>query len=126
MTLATVAVKPVLVAPAETVTEAGTVTAPLLLDNVTEAPPPGAPCVRVTVQDEVPGAFTVVGLQEMPLRVGLETPVTVILPPVPLVGTLVPLGALATTLVTAMLITPDALPERVAFTTASVPLAIAV
>lgn len=58
-----------MVAPAETVTEAGTVTAALLLDNDTEAPPPGAPSVSVTVQEEVPGAFTAVGLQETLLRV---------------------------------------------------------
>jgi len=68
--LATVAVKPAVVEPAETVTEAGTVTAALLLDNDTEAPPAGAPSVSVAVQEEVPGAFTAAGLQEMLVRLG--------------------------------------------------------
>ena len=67
--LATVAVKPAVVAPAETVTEAGTVTEALLLDSDTEAPPLGAPCVSVAVQEEVPGAFTVAGLQETLVRI---------------------------------------------------------
>jgi hypothetical protein len=68
--LATVAVKPAVVDPAETVTEAGTVTTALLLDNDTEAPPAGAGSVSVAVQEEVPGAFTAVGLQEMLVRLG--------------------------------------------------------
>jgi hypothetical protein len=38
------------VAPAATVTEAGTVRAELVLDKVTTAPPGGAGWVRVTVQ----------------------------------------------------------------------------
>jgi hypothetical protein len=36
---------------------------PLLLDKVTVAPPAGAAAVSVTVQLEVPGAFTVAGEQ---------------------------------------------------------------
>jgi hypothetical protein len=61
--LATVAVKEALVNPAPTPTLAGTVMLPLLLDNVTVAPPPGAAAVSVTVQLDVPGAFTVAGEQ---------------------------------------------------------------
>jgi hypothetical protein len=47
-------VKPALVDPAVTVTEAGTVTEPLVLDSVTACPPVGAAAVRVTVQASVP------------------------------------------------------------------------
>ena len=61
--LPTVAVKGALVSPAPTLTLAGTVMLALLLDRVTVAPPPGAGAVRVTVQLEVPGAFTVAGEQ---------------------------------------------------------------
>ena len=63
VTDATVAVKPAVVAPAATVTLAGTVALALLLDSVTDSPPPGAAAVNVTVQAEVPGAFTVAGVQ---------------------------------------------------------------
>src|SRR5690242_11020912 len=121
---ATVAVNPAVVAPAATVTEAGTLTAPLLLDRDTVAPPPGAPCVSVTVHEDVPGALTVVGLHETLLR--LVGALTVMLPPVPVAEALVPSGATADTFVTAILTVPDAPPESVALTTATVPLAIAV
>ncbi len=36
---------------------------PLLLERVTVAPPAGAAAVKVTVQLEVPGAFTAAGEQ---------------------------------------------------------------
>src|SRR5690348_5728743 len=121
--LATVAVKAALVAPAVTVTEAGTLTAPLLLDRDTAAPPAGAACVSVTVHEDVPGALTVVGLHESLLR--LVGPLTVMLPPVPVAETLAPFGATADTFVTAILTVPDAPPESVALTTATVPLAMA-
>ena len=57
------AVKPAVVAPAPTVTFAGTVAFALLLDSVTRSPPLGAAPVSVTVQAEDPGAFTVPGVQ---------------------------------------------------------------
>ena len=60
---ATVAVNPTVVAPAEAVTLAGTVALALLLDSATASPPPGAAPLKVTVHAEVPGAFTLVGLQ---------------------------------------------------------------
>jgi hypothetical protein len=60
---ATEAVKPAMVPPAPTVTLAGTVAFALLLDNVTRSPPPGAAAVSVTVQAELPGAFTLAGVQ---------------------------------------------------------------
>jgi hypothetical protein len=54
LTEAAVAVKDALVEPAATVTDAGTVTALLLLASVTLAPPLGAAALRVTVQASVP------------------------------------------------------------------------
>ena len=51
-----VAVKGAVVAPAATVTEAGTVTAELLLASVTASPPAGAAALSVTVHASVPAA----------------------------------------------------------------------
>jgi len=65
---ATVAVKFPVVAPANTVTLPGTVAFALLLDSATASPPPGAALLNVTVQMEDPGAFTLDGAQERPLR----------------------------------------------------------
>ena len=50
MVAAAVALKVAVVAPADTVTEAGTVSRALLLASVTLEPPAGAVWVRVTVQ----------------------------------------------------------------------------
>ena len=59
------AVKPALVAPAATVTLAGTVaTAVLLLDSATIAPPDGAALVRITVPCEVPPPVTLAGFTD--------------------------------------------------------------
>jgi len=55
-------VKDALDAPAEMVTEPGTVAAELLLDRVTTAPPLGAGPLSVTVPDEEPPAVTLEGL----------------------------------------------------------------
>jgi hypothetical protein len=49
-----VAVNVLVVDPAATVTEAGTVSNPLLLDRVTVAPPAGAAEDNVAVHEEVP------------------------------------------------------------------------
>jgi len=58
------------VAPAGTVTDAGTWTAPVLLDvNVTTAPPVGAGLSRVTVPVEDVPAGTVAGLTLTPISV---------------------------------------------------------
>jgi hypothetical protein len=62
-----VAVKEPLVWFAGIVMPFGTVTTPLLLDNATVAPPAGAAAERVTMQMELPGAFTVPGEQLSPL-----------------------------------------------------------
>jgi hypothetical protein len=58
-----VAVKVVEVAPAGTVTLAGTCTAELLLDRLTAAPPLGAAPLRVTVPVEEVPPVTVAGLK---------------------------------------------------------------
>ena len=60
---AAVAVKVAVVAPAATVTEAGTVSEELLLASVTLEPPVGAVSVRVTVQAPAVFCPRLVGLQ---------------------------------------------------------------
>ena len=60
--LATLAVNEALLCPAVTATLAGTVMLALLLESVTVAPE-GTAAVNVTVQLDVPGAFTVAGEQ---------------------------------------------------------------
>jgi len=62
VTAATVAVNAALFAPAPIFTLAGTVMFALLLSSVTLAALEGA-AVRLTVQVEIPGAFTVAGEQ---------------------------------------------------------------
>ena len=69
-TVATVAVKFAVDAPASTVTDAGTLTFELLLERVTLNPPEGAAEVSVTVQVDDPGEVTVAGLQERLLSAG--------------------------------------------------------
>jgi hypothetical protein len=65
-----VAVKVALVAPAATVTLAGTCTAALLLDRLTAAPPLGAAPLKVTVPVEEIPPVTAVGLKLSALTVG--------------------------------------------------------
>jgi hypothetical protein len=65
-----VVVKVALVAPAATVTLAGTCTAALLLDRLTTAPPLGAAPLKVTVPVEELPPVTAVGLKLSPLTVG--------------------------------------------------------
>jgi hypothetical protein len=71
LTADTVAVKPALVAPEATVTEAGTVTEVLVLDSVTAWPPVGAAAVRVTVHGSVPAPVMEELVQERELGVGV-------------------------------------------------------
>jgi hypothetical protein len=61
--LATVATKAPLVCPEATATLPGTVILALLLESVSADPPEGAALDSVTVQFDVPGAFTVAGEQ---------------------------------------------------------------
>jgi hypothetical protein len=63
-----VAVKVPVVAPAATVTEAGAVKSPLLLETETEAPPDGAAADRVTVQVDVPPVPRLDSVQPRELR----------------------------------------------------------
>jgi hypothetical protein len=84
----TVAVKVAVVAAAATVTDAGTVTAALLLAKVTAVPPVGAAVPSVTVQEAVPGPTIEPGVQVSALGVGVTTAA-----PVPLkLTTAVPLS----------------------------------
>jgi hypothetical protein len=78
VTDATVAVNPAVVAPAATVTLPGNVAFPLLLDSATASPPPGATPLSVTVHAEVPGAFTLEGLQDRLLGVTKPVKLTVV------------------------------------------------
>ena len=73
----TVAVKAAVVTPDGTVTLAGTVALVLLLESITVKPAAGAAALSVTVQEDVPGAFTMPGAQLKPLTVTAAFTVTV-------------------------------------------------
>jgi hypothetical protein len=85
VTAEAVAVKAAVVAPLATVTDAGTVTALLLLLRVTVTPPLLAADVRVTVQASVVAPVSELLLQETALGAGTAWPVplrlTVAVPP---------------------------------------------
>jgi hypothetical protein len=80
----TVAVKLPTVAPAVTVTNAGTVTAKLLLARLTANPPLAAATFSVTVQLSVPAPVIDPLLQLSPLNTGTPVPVRLIKVEVPL------------------------------------------
>jgi hypothetical protein len=65
-----VTLKVALVAPAATVTLAGTLTAGLLLERLTCAPPAGAAAVSVAVPVAVPPPVTLSGLTASDARIG--------------------------------------------------------
>jgi hypothetical protein len=65
------------VAPAETVTDAGTVSFELLLERETAAPPVEAEEVKETVQAVVPAPAIVVGIQDKVLSCGAAVGCTV-------------------------------------------------
>jgi hypothetical protein len=74
LTEETVAVKLAVVAPAATVTEAGTVTALLLLARLTAKPPLAAAAFRVTLQLTVPAPVTEPLVQLSALSTGTPVP----------------------------------------------------
>ena len=80
----TVAVKLAVVDPAATVTEAGTVTAELLLARLTAKPPLAAAVFRVTVQLSLPALAIDPLLQLSPLNTGTPVPLRLITVEVPL------------------------------------------
>jgi hypothetical protein len=80
----TVAVKPELTVPAGTLTDAGTVTALLLLERVTANPPGAAAAFRVTVQLSVPEPVMEAVVQLKLLRTGTPVPLSAITDDVPL------------------------------------------
>jgi hypothetical protein len=74
----TVAEKLALVAPAATVTVAGTVTAALLLARFTAKPPLAAAALRLTVQTSVPAPVIDEFEHEIPVSAGAPVPVRLI------------------------------------------------
>jgi len=84
-----VAEKLAVVAPVATVTEAGTITAELLLARVTRTLPPTAVAFSVTVQLSVPTPVIDPLLQLSPLNTGTPVPVRLIKVEVPVVELLV-------------------------------------
>lgn len=74
VTAAAVALNHMLVAPAATVTEAGTVTALLLLDKLTFNPPLGAAELRNTVQGSVSAPVICQDWQPTELTFGVVAP----------------------------------------------------
>jgi hypothetical protein len=97
----TVAVKFPAVAPDATVTLAGTAAFAVLLDSATTSPALGAAPLKVTVQVDVPGAFTLDGLQVTPLGVTGVDWMTVMVPLVPDEGITFPSASDAATPLTA-------------------------
>jgi len=69
-TVPAVAVKFAVVAPAATITDAGTVSAALFEESPTEAPPARAADVSVTVQEEVAPEVTELGEHDKPETAG--------------------------------------------------------
>jgi len=84
LTEETVAVKLAVVAPAGTITEAGTVTADLLLATLTAKPPVSAAAFSVTVQLSVPAPVIDPLVQLSPLNTGKPVPLRLITVDVPL------------------------------------------
>jgi hypothetical protein len=84
LTADTVAVKLAVVAPAATVTEAGTVTAVLLLARLTANPPPAAAVFSVTVQLSLPAPVIDPLAQLSAVSAGTPVPLRLINVEVPL------------------------------------------
>jgi hypothetical protein len=91
---AAVALNVAVVAPAATVTDAGTVSEALLLASVTLAPPVGVAELKITVQLEAALVITFTGLQVRDEMMG-----TMMLPPVPETVSPVPVASTPTVLV---------------------------
>ena len=106
--------------PAGMVTEAGVVSTALLSDTLTTVPAVGAVWLKVTVQVDVAGGVKTRGLHLKMLRVARDGAATAIVPPVPVIGILVPVEETATIFVTAIVLAL-AVADRVTFTTAATP-----
>lgn len=122
--LPAVAVKVAEEDPADTVTDPGTFSSPLLLDSETVAPPAGAAWLKVTVQVEVFPELRVVGLHVTALKAAGV--ITTTLPAVPFRVREVPEGDAPRVFVTPMGTVPVAVAESVTLTTATAPFGIAV
>ena len=112
------AVNVALVAPAGTLTDAGTVSSALLLVSVITPPPVGAALLRVTVHVAAAPLLSDEGLQVTLLM--LEGPAVMALP-VALVAMLVPVADAANVPVMLIGTVPDALADRVTLIAATVP-----
>ena len=100
---------------------------PLPLDSATVKPPVGANPLRVTLQEEDPGALTLAGMQDKPFNaMGGRTGLIVIVPPDPAVGTLFPPGFAAIVPLTPTGILPVAVlaVEKLAVATSPLPIAV--
>jgi hypothetical protein len=119
---AVVAVKLPVVAPAATVTDAGTVSAALFEESATAAPPTGAAAESVTVQLEDPPDTTVAGEHCRAEAVGRTGELTVIVPPAPVTAADVPSDSTPITLLSGR-DKEEAVPlaDSVTFTTAIAP-----
>ncbi len=93
LTALTVAVKPALVAPDATVTDAGTLTAELLLARLTAKPPLAAAEFRVTEQSSVTAPDIEPLPQLNPLSTGIPAPLRPIAVDVPIEELLVKVSA---------------------------------
>jgi hypothetical protein len=106
LTVETVAEKPALVAPAATVTDAGTATDVSLLDRVTAWPPVPAAALRVTVHESVPAPVIEPFVQLSALSAGWPVALRVMVDVVPveelLVSVIEPLAVPPTVGVNAM------------------------
>jgi hypothetical protein len=122
-----VALKVAAVEAAATVTDVGTVRVELVLVSVTLAPPLGAAPDRVTVHVAEDPEVRLAGEHCKPETVGMLDKITLIVPPVPVMFASVPLGNDPITLLigsesrVALLVA-----ERLAVTTATTPLLMAV
>ena len=110
--------------PAAMVTEAGTVSAPELLDRATAAPLPPAAWLKETVQEEEPAVLSEVGEQDNPVTVGFGS-IAVMVPPVPLIGIPVPLAEAPSVFDTPITVPIVTAGEIVTVTSATMPFCIA-
>ena len=120
VTAAAAALKVAMEAPAGTVTDIGTARFELLSLSAT-AVLEAAAWFKVTVQVELAGVLRDAGLQLKPLTPTGKAPVTVIVPPIPVVGKAAPANEAASVPVTEIEVLLVTVGERVTVTVATTP-----